>query len=118
MKQLTLLFFVFTSSLLFAQQKLPKNKALIEASVESHKSELIGISDEIWGKAETAFEEYESSEILSDFAEKNGFTVQKGVAGMPTGSVCLPLFFNLSINRLIPQPQPNIGLPPDALPRS
>ena len=87
MKQLTLLFFVFTSSLLFAQQKLPKNKALIEASVESHKSELIGISDEIWGKAETAFEEYESSEILSDFAEKNGFTVQKGVAGMPTAFV-------------------------------
>ena len=54
---------------MLAQQKLPKNKALIEASVEKHKTELIDISDEIWAKAETAFEEYESSKILSDYAE-------------------------------------------------
>jgi aminobenzoyl-glutamate utilization protein B len=72
---------------MLAQQKLPKNKALIEASIESHKTELIAISDEIWAKAETAFEEYESSEILSDFAEQNGFMVEKGVAGMPTAFV-------------------------------
>ena len=87
MKQLTILFFALTSTWLLAQQKLPKNKAIIEASIENHKSELIAISDEIWAKAETAFEEYESSEILSDYAEKNGFKVEKGVAGMPTAFV-------------------------------
>ena len=76
-----------TCSLMLAQQKLPKNKALIEASVEKHKTELIAISDEIWAKAETAFEEYESSKILSDYAEQNGFKVEKGVAGMPTAFV-------------------------------
>ncbi len=87
MKQLTILFFALTSSLILAQQKLPKNKAIIEASIESHKTELIAISDEIWAKAETAFEEYQSSEILSNYAEKNGFKVEKGVAGMPTAFV-------------------------------
>jgi aminobenzoyl-glutamate utilization protein B len=70
-----------------AQKKLPKNKALIEKSVESHKSDLIKISDEIWANAETAFEENESSKLLSDYAEKNGFTVELGVAGMPTAFV-------------------------------
>jgi len=70
-----------------AQKKLSKNKLLIEQSVEKHKKELIGISDEIWSKAETAFEEYESSVILSDYAEANGFIVEKGVAGMPTAFV-------------------------------
>jgi aminobenzoyl-glutamate utilization protein B len=70
-----------------AQKKLSKNKLFIEQSVEKHKKELIGISDEIWSMAETAFEEYESSVILSNYAEANGFTVEKGVAGMPTAFV-------------------------------
>ena len=37
--------------------------------------------------AETAFEEYESSKLLADYAEKNGFNVERGVAGMPTAFV-------------------------------
>ena len=70
-----------------AQKKLPKNKILIEKSVASHKSDLIKISDEIWSNAETAFEENESSKLLADYAEKNGFKVDRGVAGMPTAFV-------------------------------
>ena len=70
-----------------AQTKLPKNKALINQSLENHKLELIKISDAIWVKSETAFEEYESSKLLADYAEKNGFNVQRGVAGMPTAFV-------------------------------
>jgi aminobenzoyl-glutamate utilization protein B len=34
--------------------------------------------------AETAFEEDDSANILADYAEKNGFTVDRGVAGIPT----------------------------------
>jgi aminobenzoyl-glutamate utilization protein B len=37
--------------------------------------------------AETAFEEHISSKLLADYAEKNGFTVSRGVAGMPTAFV-------------------------------
>ena len=74
-------------SVIYAQKKLPKNKVLIEQSVEKHKKDLIRISDEIWSKAETAFEEYDSSKILSDYAEANGFILERGVAGMPTAFV-------------------------------
>ncbi len=70
-----------------AQKKLPKNKALIKQSVENHKSKLIKISDEIWANAETAFEENKSSKLLADYAERNGFNVERGVAGMPTAFV-------------------------------
>ena len=66
------------------KQKLSKNKKAILASVEDHKAELIKIADEIWANAELAFEEYKSAKILADYAEKNGFKVERGVAGMPT----------------------------------
>ncbi|MCF6222380.1 MAG: amidohydrolase [Flavobacteriaceae bacterium] len=70
-----------------AQKKLPKNKSLIKNSVANHKADLIAISDEIWANAETAFEENKSSKLLADYAEKNGFKVERGVAGMPTAFV-------------------------------
>ena len=69
------------------KKKLSKNKMALHASVEKHKAELIKISDEIWANAELAFEEYESAKILADYAEKNGFRVDRGVAGMPTAFV-------------------------------
>ncbi len=68
-------------------QKMNSNKKAAIASVEKHKEALIQISDSIWALAETAFEEDQSSKILADYAEKNGFTVQRGVAGMPTAFV-------------------------------
>ncbi len=87
-KHLLLLLSILLSFSLSAQKKkLSKNKAKIAASVENHKSDLISISDEIWRNAETAFEETKSSNLLADYAEKNGFKVERGVAGMPTAFV-------------------------------
>ncbi len=74
---------LFTVSLITAQ-KITNNKKAIIASIEKHEVELIKASDAIWALAETAFEETESSKILADYAEKNGFTVSRGVAGIPT----------------------------------
>lgn len=68
-------------------QKMNSNKKVIIASVEHHEEALIKISDSIWALAETAFEEQHSSKILADYAEKNGFTVERGVAGIPTAFV-------------------------------
>ncbi|MEP0265890.1 amidohydrolase [Dokdonia sp.] len=68
-------------------QKLSKNKKAVIASVEKHEQALIEISDNIWALAETAFEETQSSKILADYAEKQGFKVERGVAGMPTAFV-------------------------------
>ena len=68
-------------------QKMSKNKKAVIASVEKHEAALIKISDDIWKLAETAFEETQSSKALADYAEKQGFTVERGVAGMPTAFV-------------------------------
>ena len=87
MKYFLTLLLILNSIIALSQHKLPKEKQEIDNSIETHKENLIAISDEIWAKAETAFEEYDSSKILSDYAENNGFTVEKGVAGMPTAFV-------------------------------
>ena len=59
-------------------------KQEIIKSVEKHKKNLIDISDKIWAHAEIAFEESESSKLLADYAEANGFKVERNIAGMPT----------------------------------
>lgn len=85
--KLLALVFSLTIGLSFGQSKMSKTKKAIIASVEKHKDNLIKISDEIWALAETAFEENKSAEILASYAEKQGFTVERGVAGMPTAFV-------------------------------
>ena len=80
---LCILFSIFT----LQSQKLSKNKIALLKSIEKHQNALIQISDNIWEAAETAFEETESSKILSDYAEQQGFTVERGVAEMPTAFV-------------------------------
>ena len=68
-------------------QKMSKSKQAITASIDKHQQALIAISDSIWALAETAFQETGSSRILADYAEKNGFKVERGVAGIPTAFV-------------------------------
>ena len=48
---------------------------------------LIDVSDEIWGYAEIALLEYESSDLLERILEKEGFRVEKDVADLPTAFV-------------------------------
>ena len=86
-RRLLLALLLIAATALHAQKKLPKNKAAVAESVEKHKSDLIKISDDIWANAEIAFEEYESSKLLADYAEANGFTVERGVADMATAFV-------------------------------
>jgi len=88
MKKIILFVLVlFVSITSYAQKGMSKNKKALLTSVEKHKNELIKISDDIWRLAETAFEETKSAEILASYAEKNGFNVERGVAGMPTAFV-------------------------------
>ena len=82
-KLLCLLLLCLISSNLAAQKMTSNKKALI-ASVENHKENLIKISDSIWAFAETAFNESQSSEVLANYAEKNGLKVTRGVADIPT----------------------------------
>lgn len=64
-----------------------KKKEEAVASIENHKAELTKLSDQIWGFAETALRETRSSKLLADYAEKLGFELKRGVAGMPTAFV-------------------------------
>jgi len=54
------------------------------ASVDRHRPELVDLANQVWGFAETALKEKRSSKLLADYAEAQGFKVERGVAGMPT----------------------------------
>lgn len=64
-----------------------KKKEEAVASIERHKAEIIDLSDQVWRFAETALLETRSATALADYAEKQGFTVERGVAGLPTAFV-------------------------------
>ena len=86
-KKILLVLAILTMGLSYSQANLNDTKKAIIASVEKHNAKLIEISDSIWALAETAFEENQSSKILADYAEAQGFKVERGVAGEPTAFV-------------------------------
>jgi amidohydrolase len=51
------------------------------------KEDLLTASHAIHALAEIGFEEFESSRLLSGLVEERGFTVERGVSGMPTAFV-------------------------------
>jgi aminobenzoyl-glutamate utilization protein B len=66
-------------------QSDPKTAAL--GWVDANVSTLNRVNRNIWGWAETGLEEHKSSKELQDLLQANGFTVQGGVAEMPTAFV-------------------------------
>lgn len=77
------------ASLLFAAPSIPAElpsdaKQAAVQSVDKHSAELISLADQVWAFAETALREHRSSALLANYAQKQGFRVQRGVAGMPT----------------------------------
>jgi aminobenzoyl-glutamate utilization protein B len=69
-----------------AARETPAKRAAVHA-VDSHAADLRDLSDRIWAYAETALREHRSAAALADYAEQQGFKVQRGVAGMPTAFV-------------------------------
>ena len=87
MKKLFILLFVFSSSLLFAQREVQQvEKLKAEAALEVEKYATLGqqINDMLFSFAELGFQEYETFNYLTGLLEKQGFKIQKGVAGVPT----------------------------------
>ena len=64
-----------------------KKKEQAIASIDKRKSEFTNLSDQVWTFAETALRETRSAKLLADYAEKQGFTVERGVSGMPTAFI-------------------------------
>ncbi len=55
--------------------------------IENNKKQLIETSDKVWEFAELGLIEFKSSVLLADELEKQGFRVERGIAGMPTAFV-------------------------------
>ncbi|MVM33205.1 amidohydrolase [Spirosoma sp. HMF4905] len=64
--------------------KLDKLKAEAVASVEANKVLAQQINDKLFSFAELGFQEEETANYLTGLLEKEGFTIKKGVAGIPT----------------------------------
>lgn len=64
-----------------------KKKTEVLSTIEKHRADLIRLSDQIWASAETALKETRSSQALAEYAERQGFQVERGVAGLPTAFV-------------------------------
>ena len=87
MKQFAKILFytsLFVGTQIIQAQTKTRIKKEITKSIDKHQDALIAVSDQIWEAAETSLEEYKSSDYLIQFAEQNGFKVEKGVAGIPT----------------------------------
>lgn len=64
-----------------------KLKQAAVAGVEKQQADLIRMSDQVWSFAETALRETRSAAVLADYAERQGFRVTRGVAGLPTAFI-------------------------------
>ena len=60
------------------------NNETIIRSIEERARELIGISDRIWGFAEQGYEEQNSSAVLCNVLEREGFRIERGISGIAT----------------------------------
>jgi len=67
------------------QEQDPKSTA--GAYLEQSAEQFYTIADSIWAYAELGLQEHWSSSLLADTLEKEGFSVQRDVAGMPTAFV-------------------------------
>lgn len=62
-------------------------KADVIASIDAHRATYEDIALKIWGYAEVGFQETKSSAALQAQLKQEGFSVETGVAGMPTAFV-------------------------------
>lgn len=62
----------------------PRRKQSVVGAVDRHRAELVSLADQVWAFAETALHETRSAKVLADYAEQQGFQVERGVAGLPT----------------------------------
>ena len=88
MKKLWMAFLVccLSFSLAFAQEPDRLKRAALQEA-EALKPTIDRIAAELWEYAETALRENRSAALLADTLEAAGFTVERGVAGMPTAFV-------------------------------
>ena len=78
---------VTLAPVLVSAQKLSAVKKQVLAETEGLESQINTVCQDLWDFSETALKEHKSAELLIDILEKEGFTIEKGVSGMPTAFV-------------------------------
>ena len=89
-KHFLLLHLIVLSVLIATAQKptaiaATKQKAMADLQQQYNKYKDIALS--VWSYAEVGYKETKSTALLQETLEKSGFTIQKGVAGLPTAFV-------------------------------
>ena len=94
-------------------------KETIKQAVAPYMAELTKMADRIYDLAEPGLEEVRSSAILTDYLEKKGFQIERGIAGLPTAFRAVyeqgnggPSFGSLSVRRTLPGIQRKVLLFP------
>src|SRR3954471_16310640 len=62
----------------------PALKAEAASGIDAQAKQIQVMVDQVFSFAEPGFQEKRTSAYLADILEKNGFTVTRGVAGIPT----------------------------------
>lgn len=75
-----------TCGTVFGADLSPAHRDVIQ-NVETHASEYRDVSRKVWEFAEVGYQEQKSSALLQRQLKAAGFTIQSGVAGMPTAFV-------------------------------
>ena len=74
---------VFSAAALAADDEATTTlKNVAVTSVDKQSAALNALSDQIWAHAEIALKETESGKVLADYAEQQGFRVERNIAGM------------------------------------
>lgn len=60
---------------------------ILDGYIEKKRQKLTALSEEIWRYAEVGYQEFQSAQALERCLEEEGFTVEKGVAEIPTAFV-------------------------------
>tara|TARA_X000000368_G_C23057040_1_gene724447 strand:- start:2389 stop:3831 length:1443 start_codon:yes stop_codon:yes gene_type:complete len=74
----------FFSNLILVIFSISVSSSELEKYLNSNQKTFEDIALKIWNYAELGYLENKSSQALSDELEKNGFTITKGLAGIPT----------------------------------
>lgn len=67
--------------------RIEKFKAVVVNGVETRRKLAQVMNDTVFSFGELAYQEFETSKYLTSLLEKNGFSVERGIAGIPTAWV-------------------------------
>src|SRR5258706_1026706 len=70
-----------------ASDKEAAMKADLAGQIDAMKKQAQVMTDQVFSFGELGFQEFETSKYLTGILEQNGFTIERGVAGIPTAWV-------------------------------